>query len=345
MPRSLNTGSGAPRILTNMAFWQSAVWKARTDSIYAVSELHADPEFRPCWIEACQLFARRRHYDVVVTMGSRASLAYGLLCALARVASRQIMCEFFLDDAQPRNPLWRLKTVLSRVVAQRSLGILTNSSAELSSSALRFQLSALRLRYVPMHSNIAEPRMCEASDGYVLAAGRTLRDYPTLLKAAGEIDAPVLIICGRSDLSRSTPPANVTVRREVPREEYLRCLQRCALMALPLLTAERSTGQVVLLEAMAFGKAVVATNCAGTADHIVHGQTGLLVPEKDPRALAQAINSLLKDPALRLRIGSQALEHVRNKCLFDTHAHAKLEAIEDLWRRCRSDSVPAFLSS
>lgn len=59
----------------------------------------------------------------------------------------------------------------------------------------------------------------------------------------------------------------------------------------------------VVLEAMQAGKPVVATAAPGTAELVVDGETGRLVPVGDARALAQAIRAVVDDPALSERLG------------------------------------------
>lgn len=60
------------------------------------------------------------------------------------------------------------------------------------------------------------------------------------------------------------------------------------------------------LEAMACGKAVVAPRVGGVVDYLRDGVNGLLVPPKDPDALAAAMANLLDAPGLRARLGRRA---------------------------------------
>jgi glycosyltransferase involved in cell wall biosynthesis len=62
----------------------------------------------------------------------------------------------------------------------------------------------------------------------------------------------------------------------------------------------------VLLESLASGCAVVASRVAGIPEVVQDGQNGLLVPQKDERALADAICALLTNPELRQRLGRAA---------------------------------------
>jgi len=67
-----------------------------------------------------------------------------------------------------------------------------------------------------------------------------------------------------------------------------------------------------ILDAMACGKPVVATNVGGIPEVVVDGGTGLLVPPRDPAAMADAIVKLLATRALREEMGAAGLERVRS---------------------------------
>jgi glycosyltransferase involved in cell wall biosynthesis len=77
---------------------------------------------------------------------------------------------------------------------------------------------------------------------------------------------------------------------------------------------------VALMEAMATGLAVVASDISGIPELVDDGETGLLVPPGDPRALADAIERLHDDPALRARLGDAARARVERD--FDLRRNA-----------------------
>ena len=66
----------------------------------------------------------------------------------------------------------------------------------------------------------------------------------------------------------------------------------------------------VCLEAMAAARGVIGSSAGGMAEMIDHGRTGLLVPPRNPRAIAEAILELLRDPERRMAMGRAAREHV-----------------------------------
>jgi glycosyltransferase involved in cell wall biosynthesis len=82
-----------------------------------------------------------------------------------------------------------------------------------------------------------------------------------------------------------------------------------------------------ILEAMAMEKAVVATDVGGTGEVVRHGHTGLLVPPKDPEALAAAINEMLAQPARAGEMGRLGRRIVEDRF----SAHAMVRQMEQLY--------------
>jgi phosphatidylinositol alpha-mannosyltransferase len=89
---------------------------------------------------------------------------------------------------------------------------------------------------------------------------------------------------------------------------------------------------IVLLEAMAAGRPIVATSIAGYASVITDGQQGWLVPPGDSMSLAVAIGSLLGSDALRERMGSAGLQTAQTYA-WDKVATRVLTYYEDVTRR------------
>jgi glycosyltransferase involved in cell wall biosynthesis len=69
----------------------------------------------------------------------------------------------------------------------------------------------------------------------------------------------------------------------------------------------------VLVEAMAIGVPVISTTVAGVPELIEDERTGLLVPERNPAALAKAIERLLKNPHWRQELARRARDTVRER--------------------------------
>jgi glycosyltransferase involved in cell wall biosynthesis len=68
---------------------------------------------------------------------------------------------------------------------------------------------------------------------------------------------------------------------------------------------------------MAAGLPVIATAVGGTPEVVTEGENGLLIPPKDPEALAAALRRLLDDPAGAQRLGQAARRHVQQHFSLD----------------------------
>jgi glycosyltransferase involved in cell wall biosynthesis len=100
----------------------------------------------------------------------------------------------------------------------------------------------------------------------------------------------------------------------------------CDLLVLP---SEYEAFGLVLAEAMACGRPCVATHVGGVPEVVEHGRTGVLVPPRDPAALAGAINGLLADPETGRRMG----EAGRARALREFSLERMTDRILDIYRR------------
>jgi glycosyltransferase involved in cell wall biosynthesis len=86
----------------------------------------------------------------------------------------------------------------------------------------------------------------------------------------------------------------------------------------------------VVLEAMACGLPVVATDVGGTGEAVEHGVTGYLVPPRDPRAAADALLELARAPDLRRALGRAARARVESGFSLEHQTDLWLELYEDV---------------
>src|SRR5688500_16341266 len=116
-----------------------------------------------------------------------------------------------------------------------------------------------------------------------------------------------------------------------PGEEVFRLVREAAAFAAPCVVGEdrnRDGLPTVLLEAMALGTPCVSTDVTGIPEGLRDGETGPSVPQRDPAALAAAIERLLDDPHLRVALSRRARRLVETSFDIDRNS----ERLRELFR-------------
>jgi glycosyltransferase involved in cell wall biosynthesis len=90
---------------------------------------------------------------------------------------------------------------------------------------------------------------------------------------------------------------------------------------------------LVLLEAMAAGRPIIASNVSAIPEVLKQGHAGILVPSGQPQELANAIIRLLEDEKLRGDLGKRGRELVESEFLASTMIDATIEIYNELLAR------------
>lgn len=270
---------------------------------------------------ALQAAWRSRRFGQVVVW--RQSIGY-LLCALPRWPAR--LC------AQGRRPQLVLTTVLLSPsstapgswrrglleLALRRADALVYLSRDMAQDTVRHRPAwAHKVFWMPLplfgepagHGEplqaVGAASQAGGKDGAgalsVFCGGTSDRDFDVVIEAFRHRPVPVTLVCREDQAFRPPGPVepHFTVRRGVSEQEYHALAAAAGVVVVALKSTTSGCGQLLFSFCMRHGVPVIATDCFGTRDEVVHGHSGWLVPAGDARALGQAYDRLAADPALR----------------------------------------------
>lgn len=128
----------------------------------------------------------------------------------------------------------------------------------------------------------------------------------------------------------------VSLKKAERHSELVQRLRKATVFALPCVVAEdgnKDALPTVLLESMAVGLPVISTDLTGIPEIIDDGKTGLVVPQNDALALADALKKLLSDAQLRARLAVEARKKVERQFEVSRNAGVVYELLLDSLRR------------
>jgi glycosyltransferase involved in cell wall biosynthesis len=247
-----------------------------------------------------------------------------LLCGAGRLAGAGVLCHVHSgrlnsgqEEAFQPTRAYRLLLRLLRPATDRVLTVAAPGEQALRSAAPGLSVATVHNAVDVGAHAAADPSVQPPRAVYVgtLSRRKGMHDLVTALQvlAARGTALPLDVVGGghevgeqeadelRSRLEESQLP--VRLLGSLPPAEVARTLQAAQLFVLP----SHWEGQpIAILEAMATGLPVVVTAVGANPDVVRNGIEGRVVPSHDPEALAGALEELVCDPALRVRLGAGA---------------------------------------
>ncbi|HXY80088.1 MAG TPA: glycosyltransferase family 4 protein [Gaiellaceae bacterium] len=168
---------------------------------------------------------------------------------------------------------------------------------------------------LPVDEIFYSPRPEPSGADTVLTVGKDLaRDYGVFLQAVRDLDAPVCLAVHPRNLAGLELPSNA-VAGLLSSVELREAYAEAACVVLPQHRdgypyGSEAGGLTALLEAMAMGRPIVASERAIFRDYLDDGVEALVVPPEDPAALRHAIERVLADRRLAARLGRAARARV-----------------------------------
>jgi glycosyltransferase involved in cell wall biosynthesis len=283
------------------------------------------------------LHYRRQRYDVIVAYGPFTTALAGFVVRF--LTGARLIVEFpgnpmnsFLLNA--RQPTWldRLKTLVSKllspVVARAADHVRLLYSRQLEGVV---KLPERKISAFHYFTPIEGLRPAEKDEPFILCLGGPwYRKGVDLLIAAfhqishefGDVSLRVHgYTAEREHYERlAAGHERIHLGKPVPHAEALELIRRCRVYACP----SRSEGMPrVIVEAMAAGKPVVASDADGIPSYVEHSVTGLIARTGDVADLAAQLTVALKDRDLARRLGENArayaMRHLTDQCYADRY--------------------------
>ncbi len=214
--------------------------------------------------------------------------------------------------------------------------VVTVSDFNLNYLQRNYGAVAQRVRRIYNGLDMSRFRYAEAADRapLIISVGRLVEkkgfseliDACSRLKVRGRAFRCMIVGSGpleealRAQIARLGLAGEVELAGARPQDEVMRLVQQAAVFAAPCIVGadgDRDGLPTVLLEAMALGTPCVSTDVTGIPEILHDDDTGLMVPQHDAAALADALERLLADAALRARFAGHARSLMEQQ--FDIH--------------------------
>lgn len=320
-----------------------APWEALTHEEGAPNKIRKNPLYLlllPLYLLAGMLaawrYGRSGDYDIIHVHWPIPQGLFGLIAR--RANGGRLVATYYGADLVMAQRFSFVQPFLRHFTAQ------CDDVAAISSYTARELQAATGIapRIIPYGIHLPPEQRWPHQEGLILTVGRLVarKGHVYLVEAMSHLaDHPAahLVIVGEGH-ERAAIEAKVrelglsdrvTLAGSISAEALEEIYQQCQVFVLPAIVDESGDTEMlgmVSLEAMRYCKPVIATNVGGIPDIIIDGETGLLVEQKNPEALASAIARVLDDPALASKLGLSGYRYAREHFSWE-HVEAETLAL------------------
>ena len=251
--------------------------------------------------EAFRILRAARSFDVLVlcTVGVEAFIIANFKRWFGAGHLRLIVFDILIPKES-----WQARLVGPWLAGADALAVIRRGDA--ATLNRRFGYPMEKCAFVPFPAPVFPDTVpCPEAD-YIYSAGFAHRDWPTLLQALSHLPYRAVICPGCPVDIPAEAQHRIEVRPMPPPEQGRQWMASARLVVLPFLDTELPSGPLILLDAMAMGKPVVATNVNGTRGYAEDGVDCLLVAPGAVGDLTQRIREAMEDEDLRRKLAAGA---------------------------------------
>lgn len=247
--------------------------------------------------------ARRMSASAYISFSERV----GMPLTLTRPAARHVMIAHLLTSPQKR----RLAQLTRYLRSTDRTLVFARPQERYLREELGLDEASVRLISDKVDARFFSPVEAAESADYVLSVGREQRDYETLVEALRKVGFSGEVVAGspwsHRGLDAPRVPGNVRFRQGLSYVELRELYRNARLVVIPVRAGtDYAAGVNGVLEAMACGKPLVASDTPGLEGYVTDGVDGRLVPAGDSSRLASLIHELWHDPTQAERLGRAA---------------------------------------
>lgn len=167
----------------------------------------------------------------------------------------------------------------------------------------------MELQFVPYCSDVKERQnTMSVRGGYVFTGGYTNRDYGIMTRLAKrKPEVSFMFVASNLNKDIGDLPPNVTLKRNVPTEEFANLMEKAAIVVVPLKEDVGSSGQMLCLQAMRYHKPIVYADVS-SINYYFTKESGIPYKLGDLQSLSDAVDSLLDDETRAKEMGDKACE-------------------------------------